>query len=128
MMRLVLLAALLSISSSEDAVSLNPFKQSYVCPPKFIRQGHRCYFFSKEAITWSEALFQCREMHSNLAIIQNRNQDKLIRSFLSKKTLAGAHVVAWNENTTSVKLDLKPLTTGIRRDFNANTRPAKTTD
>ncbi|XP_050501452.1 uncharacterized protein LOC114336078 [Diabrotica virgifera virgifera] len=87
MMRLVLLAALLSISSSEDAVSLNPFKQSYVCPPKFIRQGHRCYFFSKEAITWSEALFQCREMHSNLAIIQNRNQDKLIRSFLSKKTL-----------------------------------------
>lgn len=87
MMRLLLFIAFLSVSSSEVIPLRSSFRQSYVCPPKFVRQGHRCYFFSKQAMTWSDALFECREKHSNLAIVQNKNQDKLIRSFLSKKTL-----------------------------------------
>ncbi|CAH1104191.1 unnamed protein product [Psylliodes chrysocephalus] len=90
-MKLLLFFALLSFSSSQDLSptfpNRHPVKRSYVCPPKFIRQGHRCYYFSKHPLSWNEALFQCRDMHSNLAVVQNRNQDKLIKSFLSKKTL-----------------------------------------
>lgn len=62
-------------------------KKSYVCPPKFIRQGHRCYFFSKNSASWQEAYFACRDMRSNLAIIRNPYQDKLIKNFLNSKGL-----------------------------------------
>lgn len=81
---LVLLAAI-TVSSAPSIPPNN--RSSYVCPPKFIRLSHRCYFFSKEKATWDEAYFQCQSMHSNLAIIKNRNQDKLIRKTLSRKTL-----------------------------------------
>lgn len=64
-----------------------PPKRSYVCPPNFVRLSHRCYYFSKDPATWQDAFFQCRDLHSNLAIIRNANQDKLIRKTLSKKTL-----------------------------------------
>jgi hypothetical protein len=63
-------------------------KRSYVCPPHFIRLSHRCYYFSNEAATWQDAYFQCRDLHSNLAIIRSANQDKLIRRTLNKKSSA----------------------------------------
>ncbi|KAG5875045.1 hypothetical protein JTB14_022027 [Gonioctena quinquepunctata] len=86
-MRHFILIALLSVTWSQELPQHNPVKRSYVCPPKFIRQGHRCYYFSKEEATWQEALFHCRAKRSQLAIIKKRNQDKLIRNFLSQKTL-----------------------------------------
>jgi hypothetical protein len=69
-------------------------KRSYVCPPHFIRLSHRCYYFSNEAATWQDAYFQCRDLHSNLAIIRSANQDKLIRRTLNKKSsgLSGTRV------------------------------------
>lgn len=81
---IVLLLTALAVSS---APSVLPNNKSYVCPPNFIRLSHRCYFFSKQKATWQEAYFQCQSLHSNLAIIKNSNQDKLIRKTLSRKTL-----------------------------------------
>ncbi|CAG9825837.1 unnamed protein product [Phaedon cochleariae] len=72
---------------AHDLSERRPVKRSYVCPPKFIRQGHRCYYFSKDVATWQEAMFRCRDMHSNIAIIKNAHQDELIRRVLSKKSL-----------------------------------------
>ncbi|KAJ8964446.1 hypothetical protein NQ314_004905 [Rhamnusium bicolor] len=76
-----------TVACAQELPEKRPVKRSYVCPPKFVRQGHRCYFFSKEPATWQDAHFHCRDMHSNIAIIKNANQDKLIRNFLSTKSL-----------------------------------------
>lgn len=57
------------------------------CPSNFVRLSHRCYFFSKEKATWQDAFFQCHSMKSNLAIIKNRNQDKLINRVLTGKSM-----------------------------------------
>nr|XP_023023815.1 uncharacterized protein LOC111511934 [Leptinotarsa decemlineata]XP_023023887.1 uncharacterized protein LOC111511934 [Leptinotarsa decemlineata] len=86
-MRLLVLVALLSAARGEQLLTKKPIKRSYVCPPNFIRQGRRCYFFSKDATTWQEALYHCRELHSHLTVIRNPVQDKLVRSFLSQKSL-----------------------------------------
>ncbi|KAJ3656309.1 hypothetical protein Zmor_015395 [Zophobas morio] len=92
----LLVLAALALSSAQEqqpsnATTSTPVKKvpkrSYVCPPNFIRLSHRCYYFSKEAATWQDAYFQCRDLHSNLAIIKTPNQDKLIRRTLSKKPL-----------------------------------------
>lgn len=87
-MKLLVIVTLLALTCAQDLPQKRPVKRSYVCPPNFVRQGHRCYFFSKEPATWQEAHFHCRDMHSNIAVIKSANQDKLIRSFLSKKPLA----------------------------------------
>ncbi|ERL85484.1 hypothetical protein D910_02903, partial [Dendroctonus ponderosae] len=62
-------------------------QRSYVCPPNFIRLSHKCYFFSKEKLTFHDAFFKCRSLHSNLAIIKNSNQDKHIKKTLSSRTV-----------------------------------------
>lgn len=85
-MKSLLLVALASITVFAEHIR-SPVKRSYACPPKFIRLSHRCYFFSKEKTTWQEAYFQCQSMHSNLAIIKNINQEKLIRKTLSRSSL-----------------------------------------
>ncbi|XP_044266725.1 lithostathine-1-beta-like [Tribolium madens] len=83
---LLLTLALTNAQQTNNTTRKIP-KRSYVCPPHFMRLSHRCYYFSKEAATWQDAYFQCRDLHSNLAIVRNSNQDKLIRRTLSKKTL-----------------------------------------
>nr|CAI5831841.1 unnamed protein product [Callosobruchus analis] len=50
-----------------------------------MRQGHRCYYFSKNPATWNEAMFKCRDLRSHLAIIKTAYQDKLIRNVLNRK-------------------------------------------
>ncbi|KAJ8920843.1 hypothetical protein NQ315_015635 [Exocentrus adspersus] len=87
-MKLLVIVSVLALSCAQDLQEKQHVKRSYVCPPKFVRQGHRCYFFSKEPATWQDAHFKCRDMHSNIAIIKNWNQDKLLRSFLSKRPVA----------------------------------------
>ncbi|RZB40372.1 uncharacterized protein BDFB_007250, partial [Asbolus verrucosus] len=89
-------------------------KRSYVCPPNFVRLSHRCYYFSKEPATWQDAYFQCRDLHSNLAIIRNSNQDKLIRRTLNRKTLAPLErwlggLYDWEQMTWKWAASGKPL-------------------
>ncbi|XP_066258202.1 uncharacterized protein [Euwallacea similis] len=77
---------LLSIVAAA-AFEKQPTKGSYACPPNFIRLSHRCYYFSTEKATWQDAFFQCHSMNSNLAIIRNSNQDKVIKRALSRRTI-----------------------------------------
>lgn len=71
-------------SSQEYNLSRLPVKRSYVCPPNFVRLSHRCYYFSNFTATWQEAFWHCRDLHSNLAIIKNANQEKHVRQTLQK--------------------------------------------
>lgn len=63
-------------------------RNSYVCPPHFVRLGHRCYFFSRDSAPWQEAYFKCRDRRSNLLVLRNANQDKHVRRILMAKNTA----------------------------------------
>ncbi|CAG9860714.1 unnamed protein product [Phyllotreta striolata] len=119
-MKLLVLFALLSLSSSEDSSPVSSkahsLKKIHDCPKNFIKQGHKCYYYSPQALSWSEAMFKCRDLRSNLAVIQRRNQNKLLRSFLSRNnTLEPAErwlggVYDWKKSTWKWASSGKSLT------------------
>lgn len=59
-------------------------RQYYVCPPDFERISSNCYYFSRHMATWQNALYDCIDRHSELAILQNPAEDKKLRGQLNK--------------------------------------------
>lgn len=77
------------IQTPRPTNSSKPFKQ-YVCPSNMFVVKRKCYFFSHTKLSWNEAYWACRENKTQLAIIQNREQDKLLREIL-KNELVESH-------------------------------------
>lgn len=76
-----------SVIVAHNATNSNtPTKKVYLCPKHFVRVGRRCYFFSKNAATWQEAIHKCQDRQSSIAIIKTANQDRRIRKILSRPT------------------------------------------
>ncbi|XP_060517672.1 uncharacterized protein LOC132696705 isoform X2 [Cylas formicarius] len=112
---LIAIVCVTSVTGAQETPEKQLVKRSYVCPPNFVRLSHRCYFFSGEQATWQEAYYQCQSMHSNLAIIKNNNQDKLIRKTLNRKTLEPLErwlggVYDWHQKQWKWAASGKPLT------------------
>ncbi|KAK9869650.1 hypothetical protein WA026_003397 [Henosepilachna vigintioctopunctata] len=77
--------SLLMVSTAQNLTSPKEnLKKHYVCPKYFVRIARRCYFFSRNAVTWQEAFYQCRDKNSNIAIIKTANQDRRIRKILHR--------------------------------------------
>lgn len=56
---------------------------AWVCPPYMVGLGNRCYYFSTNESTWTEAHFKCRQNKTKLAVIRNKSQDHNLRRFLN---------------------------------------------
>ncbi|CAH0729015.1 unnamed protein product, partial [Brenthis ino] len=84
--KLMAIGAILFIvycSQCKGVEGKNHTKMSYVCPPKFIRLGHSCYFFSENKATWQTALFSCKDRDSSLSV-PARWEDRNLRNYLNK--------------------------------------------
>ncbi|XP_044752325.1 uncharacterized protein LOC123312142 isoform X2 [Coccinella septempunctata] len=81
---LVLVFALM-ISAESQA------KRSSACSLEFSLIGSKCYYFSKESISWSDAYYQCLGKNSSLAILDSAKEDRRMRSYMKRhtKTLGG---------------------------------------
>jgi hypothetical protein len=55
---------------------------TFVCPPHMILVGRKCYFFSIDKTSWSNAYWACRDNKTKLAVITTRIQDNILRGFL----------------------------------------------
>ncbi|XP_050307442.1 uncharacterized protein LOC126744139 [Anthonomus grandis grandis] len=128
-MKFLVLFCCLTVGAFTATLERQPVKRSketHGCPKDFIRLGHRCYFFSKEKATWQAAFYQCLSMKSNLAIIKNKNQDKLIRKTLSRKTLDSTerwlggrfdwHRKEWKWAVSSKPLSYKGFDESVNQD------------
>ncbi|XP_059613344.1 uncharacterized protein LOC132259646 [Phlebotomus argentipes] len=66
--RFFLIVTLFSILISCGPVSGRRTKRMYaMCPPKFVRLGNECYYFSSEKASWLDAHFECKDRNSKLA-------------------------------------------------------------
>jgi len=79
----VFLWAVFLIHNSDASVG-----HRYYCPESFIRLGNGCYFFSAQISSWQNAHFTCRDMESQLLVLDSRWEDSTIRSYLSKPQFA----------------------------------------
>lgn len=89
MKRILILFSLFIVIIAQNATNSDtPIKKIHICPKNFVRVGRRCYFFSRNSVTWQEAIHKCRDLHSSIAIIKTANQDRRIRKILSRPTHA----------------------------------------
>ncbi|XP_063913697.1 secretory phospholipase A2 receptor-like isoform X2 [Zophobas morio] len=69
----------------------NPYHvATFVCPTHMILVGRKCYFFSPEKASWSNAYWSCRDNKTKLAVITTKMQDNILRGFL-KGTFTEKH-------------------------------------
>ena len=52
-----------------------------MCPPKFVRIGNECYYFSKDQVNWLDAHFECKDRNSRLAELM-KFEDRRLRKYL----------------------------------------------
>lgn len=90
------------VLGQDEVIGKSPVKRSYVCPPNFVRLSHKCYFFSSYMATFQDAYWKCRDLHSNLAIIKNANQDKLIKQTLYRDSLGKLVIISTQFETVCV--------------------------
>ncbi|CAH1368182.1 unnamed protein product [Tenebrio molitor] len=64
---------------------------TFVCPPHMILVGRKCYFFSIDKTSWSNAYWACRDNKTKLAVITTRIQDNILRGFLEASFAAEKH-------------------------------------
>lgn len=58
-------------------------KRIYVCNGEMLLLGNKCYTFSKDAVTWNEANWACRENKTRLAVIQGKPQNDKLKKVLN---------------------------------------------
>ncbi|KYB27520.1 secretory phospholipase A2 receptor isoform X2 [Tribolium castaneum] len=63
---------------------------TFVCPSHMILVGRKCYFFSMDKASWSNAYWACRDNKTKLAVITTKMQDNILRGFL-KWNFTGNH-------------------------------------
>ncbi|KAK9738854.1 Alcohol dehydrogenase transcription factor Myb/SANT-like [Popillia japonica] len=59
-------------------------RKKFICPKDQILAGRKCYSFSKDKETWSNAYYKCQDMKSELAIFNNTKQDQRLRTKLNR--------------------------------------------
>ncbi|KAJ3656296.1 hypothetical protein Zmor_015383 [Zophobas morio] len=70
----------------------NPYHvATFVCPTHMILVGRKCYFFSPEKASWSNAYWSCRDNKTKLAVITTKMQDNILRGFLKGTFTAEKH-------------------------------------
>ncbi|XP_045471250.1 C-type lectin domain family 2 member G-like isoform X2 [Harmonia axyridis] len=59
-------------------------KRSAACSLEFSLIGSKCYYFSKESLSWNDAFYQCIGKNSSLAIFNSTKEDRQMRNYLKR--------------------------------------------
>ena len=73
------------ISIKQQLKKKHAKKRFYICPPDFIRFGHKCYYLSEHKATWNQAYYKCQEKFGFLASLDSYTEDKSIRALLNQQ-------------------------------------------
>lgn len=72
------------VMKDKKEISRNHYElATLVCLPDMILIGKKCYFFSVDKLSWSDAYWVCRDKSTKFAVLTTRMQDKILRRFLN---------------------------------------------
>nr|XP_011411986.1 perlucin [Crassostrea gigas] len=63
----------------------------FCCPEGWVKGSYSCYYPSRENATWNTANAKCREMSSNLAIVNNKAENNFLIGIVKEYAQAYIH-------------------------------------